>query len=106
MVDMCTDSVPFNSNCTNWNMFEKRLSSFTNWPRQMKQSSRTMAQAGFVYLNRGDSCFCFKCELIFKGWESTDNPWLEHKKWSPDCDYINMVGIIKKKRKCKQIYIL
>ena len=77
----------------NWTNFEERLKSYTNWPIQMNQTNRDMAHAGFFYLNRGDSVQCFKCDMQLKGWEDMDTPWAEHEKWSPDCPYIQMVGV-------------
>ena len=77
----------------NWSNFEERLKSYKNWPIQMNQTDRDMAHAGFFYLNRGDSVQCFKCDIRLKGWEGMDTPWAEHAKWSPDCHYIQMVGV-------------
>ena len=77
----------------NWKTFEERLKSYRHWPIQMNQTARDMAHAGFFYLNRGDLVQCFKCDIRLKGWEGMDTPWAEHEKWSPDCPYIQMVGV-------------
>ncbi len=97
MENLCTDSVGFKSNSsTDWTSFENRLNSFINWPRQMKQKPEDMARAGFIYLNVGDTCKCFSCNVQVKSWESTDDPFGEHSRWSRDCNYLKMVGILKK----------
>ena len=76
-----------------WSDYDQRLKSFNNWPLQIKQTSQDMAQAGFIYTGSSDRVFCFECKVGLKRWESNDNVWLEHKKWSPSCQYIRMVGV-------------
>ena len=69
-----------------------RLSSFENWPQQMRQNKYTLAQAGFVYTNEGDIVHCFACGVKVSQWKTTDIPLIEHKKWSPECIYLRLIG--------------
>ncbi|XP_050395257.1 baculoviral IAP repeat-containing protein 3 isoform X1 [Patella vulgata] len=68
---------------------ENRLNSFVNWPNS-RQSPESLARAGFYYLSNGDMVQCFACRCILKFWENEDDPWIEHAKWSPDCQYLQM----------------
>lgn len=52
-----------------------------------------MAEAGFYWRgndNEDDTVACFACEKVLDGWESNDNPWLEHQKHAPQCPFIKM----------------
>ena len=46
-----------------------------------------MADAGFYYLDDSDLVICFYCGGGLKNWEPNDNPWYEHAKWFPLCEY-------------------
>ena len=50
-----------------------------------------MAEAGFYFsgsISEVDTAKCFMCYKVLDGWESTDDPWLEHKKHSPNCPFV------------------
>lgn len=50
-----------------------------------------MAEAGFYWcgtMQENDAAACFLCGKVLDGWESTDNPWMEHKKHSPQCAFV------------------
>ena len=72
--------------------FEQRLKTFYNWPKQMIPDKYALAKAGFLYTGEGDKVMCFRCGVGVCDWERTDGAWKEHKKWSPNCDYLKMVG--------------
>lgn len=67
---------------------QSRLGTFKDWPISLKQKPKDMAEAGFFYTGKGDKTVCFYCGLGTKDWEDTDDPWIEHAKWSPKCDYL------------------
>ena len=77
---------------TDYSLYEDRLKSFENWPIQMKQTAEMLAHAGLYYKKTGDLCACFKCDIRLKDWTSYDDPWTEHQKYSPKCEYLLMVG--------------
>lgn len=52
-----------------------------------------MAEAGFFWcgtMQENDAAACFLCGKVLDGWESTDNPWSEHKKHSPQCAFVKL----------------
>lgn len=52
-----------------------------------------MAEAGFYWcgtLQENDAAACFLCGKELDGWESSDNPWSEHKKHSPQCAFVKL----------------
>lgn len=52
-----------------------------------------MAEAGFYWCGteqENDAAACFLCGKVLDGWESTDNPWSEHKKHSPQCAFVKL----------------
>lgn len=65
-----------------------RLESFKDWPISLKQKPKEMVDAGYFYMGSGDKTVCFYCGVGMKDWEETDDPWVEHAKWSPNCDYL------------------
>ena len=69
---------------------EKRLKSFNEWPRSMKQKPVDLAAAGFFYTGRGDQTLCFQCGGGLKDWEDEDDPWEQHALWFPKCNYLEL----------------
>lgn len=65
-----------------------RLDTFKDWPISLKQKPKDMVEAGFFYMGTGDKTACFYCGIGLKDWEETDDPWIEHSKWSPNCAYL------------------
>lgn len=52
-----------------------------------------MAKAGFYFsgaTNDDDAATCFVCGKDLDGWESTDDPWIEHQKHSANCKFLQM----------------
>lgn len=52
-----------------------------------------MAEAGFYWCGtaqENDTAACFLCGKVLDGWESTDDPWLEHKKHAPQCAFVKL----------------
>nr|XP_027194621.1 baculoviral IAP repeat-containing protein 5.2-like [Dermatophagoides pteronyssinus] len=67
-----------------------RLKSFTNWPHNSENiSKKEMAKHGFYQLhghdNNDDLVRCVFCDIHMSGWQSKDDPNVEHQKASPDC---------------------
>ena len=77
---------------TRYKYYEQRLKTFYNWPKQMIPDKYCLAKSGFVYTGRGDKVRCFQCGVGVDDWERTDDADKEHVKWSPNCDYLKMVG--------------
>lgn len=52
-----------------------------------------MAEAGFYYSGQNsndDSAACFVCGKVLDGWEKTDQPWSEHEKHAPNCQFVRI----------------
>ncbi|XP_067634439.1 baculoviral IAP repeat-containing protein 5.2 [Eurosta solidaginis] len=75
-------------------MMEKnRVDSFKNWPFDEKCacSIRKMAEAGFYWSGNErepDTVTCYVCNKTLDGWEPTDDPWKEHAKHAPQCNFV------------------
>ncbi|XP_048236893.1 baculoviral IAP repeat-containing protein 3-like [Haliotis rufescens] len=85
--------------------FERRLASFEAWPTQMYQTAEEMAHAGFVYTQGADGVCCFQCGVRLRQWAPHDNPWAAHHKWSPDCDYLKLTGLVKHQKQLQLHYL-
>ncbi|XP_061818857.1 baculoviral IAP repeat-containing protein 2 [Nerophis lumbriciformis] len=67
---------------------EERLLTFVNWPARIPVRPEQLAKAGFYYVGRNDDVKCFCCDGGLRCWESGDDPWVEHAKWFPRCEYL------------------
>ena len=47
-----------------------------------------MVDAGFYYKGSGDRVLCFYCGGGLFYWKPHDNPWYEHAKWFPMCEFV------------------
>ncbi|KAG8585388.1 hypothetical protein GDO81_005009 [Engystomops pustulosus] len=75
--------------------YNKRLSSFTDWPftENCKCTPENMAKAGFVHCpteNEPDVACCFFCLKELEGWEPEDDPLTEHSKRSVTCGFLSL----------------
>ncbi|XP_060241614.1 baculoviral IAP repeat-containing protein 1a-like [Meriones unguiculatus] len=68
---------------------EARLESFEKWPFYAHgTSSRVLSTAGFVFTGERDTVQCFSCGGCLGNWEEGDDPWKEHAKWFPKCEFL------------------
>ncbi|XP_006887370.1 PREDICTED: baculoviral IAP repeat-containing protein 2 [Elephantulus edwardii] len=67
---------------------EARLRTFLHWPSSVPVQPGQLASAGFYYVGRNDDVKCFCCDGGLRCWESGDDPWLEHAKWFPRCEFL------------------
>ncbi|XP_008837080.1 baculoviral IAP repeat-containing protein 1a-like [Nannospalax galili] len=68
---------------------EARLESFQNWPFYAHGTSpRALSVAGFVFTGKRDTVQCFSCGGCLGNWEEGDDPWKEHAKWFPKCEFL------------------
>ncbi|AAC97724.1 ORF MSV248 putative inhibitor of apoptosis protein (IAP), similar to Orgyia pseudotsugata NPV GB:U75930 [Melanoplus sanguinipes entomopoxvirus] len=83
MVDnFCTPLYPY------YITLQSRINSYENWPISLFFKINRLCEAGFFYTNIGDITVCFNCGLKIKNWLYYNDPWIEHSKWSPNCNYI------------------
>nr|UZS93136.1 X-linked inhibitor of apoptosis [Strongylocentrotus intermedius] len=80
------------NNCKHPNFVQEnaRLGTFRNWPGNpgLHVIPRILAKAGFYFTGLVDECKCFYCDGGLKNWEPTDEPWTEHAKWFPRCEWL------------------
>ncbi|KAM7361057.1 baculoviral IAP repeat containing deterin [Cochliomyia hominivorax] len=72
-----------------------RIESFKKWPYDEKSSCSItkMAEAGFYWTgsnnkDEDDAATCFVCGKQLHGWDPTDDPWKEHRKHAPQCQFV------------------
>ncbi|NXJ67790.1 BIR7B protein, partial [Rostratula benghalensis] len=67
---------------------EMRLSTFQNWPQYADVNPEQLARAGFFYTGQDDVVRCFYCDGHVRNWSFRDDPWTEHAKWYPGCEFL------------------
>ncbi|KAM5245930.1 baculoviral IAP repeat-containing protein 7 [Ctenodactylus gundi] len=67
---------------------ELRLASFYNWPPTSGVQPEPLAAAGFFHTGQEDKVRCFFCCGGLQSWEHGDDPWTEHAKWFPRCQFL------------------
>ncbi|XP_063954181.1 baculoviral IAP repeat-containing protein 7-like [Lytechinus pictus] len=71
---------------------ETRLESFRDkWSDEFKLPSsetRWLANAGFFYTGPDDVVRCFHCGNGHRSWEEDDEPWSEHARSFPKCEWL------------------
>uniref|UniRef100_A0A2K6G4S2 RING-type E3 ubiquitin transferase n=1 Tax=Propithecus coquereli TaxID=379532 RepID=A0A2K6G4S2_PROCO len=65
-----------------------RMRTFMYWPSIVPVRPEQLASAGFYYVGRNDDVKCFCCDGGLRCWESGDDPWVEHAKWFPRCEFL------------------
>ncbi|ELK31178.1 Baculoviral IAP repeat-containing protein 1 [Myotis davidii] len=66
-----------------------RLESFHDWPFYAHGTSPPeLSAAGFVFTGKRDTVQCFSCGGCLGNWEEGDDPWKEHAKWFPKCEFL------------------
>ncbi|XP_072222377.1 baculoviral IAP repeat-containing protein 7 [Leuresthes tenuis] len=67
---------------------DSRLTTFHNWPTDASVQPDALTRAGFFYTGHGDNVKCFFCDGGLRNWEPGDDPWQEHAKWFPRCEFL------------------
>lgn len=68
-----------------------RLRTFARYPAEHPIPGQRLCDAGFFYTGFDDHVRCFYCSGGIKEWRLTDEPWVEHARWFPDCLFLNRV---------------
>ena len=71
----------------------RRLETFTDhlgaWHRNnIRAIMSDMAEAGLYYLGERDKVKCWYCNGGLQNWHVNDEPWFEHAKWFPTCEFL------------------
>lgn len=75
----------------NYAIEAKRLESYDDWPKFMKQKPKELSDAGFFYTGKSDRVKCFSCGGGLKDWEAEDEPWEQHAMWYSNCEYLKLM---------------
>lgn len=69
-----------------------RLATFTKlrWPETAKVKPDDLVEAGFFFLGMHDYTKCFHCDGGLCNWEENDDPWVEHARWFPNCQFVQL----------------
>ena len=72
---------------------EARLQTFTDnsarWPaHKTRATPQQIVDAGMYYLGVRDRVKCWYCNGGLQNWDKDDDPWAEHAKWFPLCEYV------------------
>ncbi|XP_055279982.1 baculoviral IAP repeat-containing protein 7 [Moschus berezovskii] len=67
---------------------ELRLASFYDWPLSTVVPPELLAAAGFFHTGQQDKVRCFFCYGGLQSWEQGDDPWTEHARWFPRCEFL------------------
>uniref|UniRef100_G3ULG6 RING-type E3 ubiquitin transferase n=1 Tax=Loxodonta africana TaxID=9785 RepID=G3ULG6_LOXAF len=67
---------------------ELRLASFHNWLLSFSVHPAQRAKAGFFHTGPQVKVRCFFCCGGLQSWERRDDPWTEHAKWFPRCEFL------------------
>lgn len=71
---------------------DARLRTFNgSWPCIDIQDPEILATAGFYFQNVDDEVLCFHCNGGLRSWQKEDDPWFEHAKWFPHCQFVQLV---------------
>ena len=83
-----TDNVKYKYFCD-------RIITFDKWPIAHFIKPVTLASLGFIYAYENnkpvDRVRCVFCNLVLYNFETTDNIAVEHAKYSPNCELVNMI---------------
>ncbi|KAG8598490.1 hypothetical protein GDO81_002630 [Engystomops pustulosus] len=67
---------------------QARLQTFSCWPPYTFMEPDILAQAGLFFTGTRDHVQCFSCGGCLGNWEENDDPWKEHAKWFPECEFL------------------
>ena len=81
-LDLLTNLTKFNSTLL------VRFESFKNWPKQSVIAKEILSGAGFTYSNIGDVVTCKTCGVKVRNWNEEDDPYVDHIKYKPDCEFV------------------
>jgi len=72
--------------------YSDRIATFNkfNWPRHIRPTPHTLAEAGMFYTALADAVLCFHCGRGFYKWDPEDDPYYEHAIHFPKCYFLEL----------------
>ena len=77
------------NDCTNYRYQSNRLYSMLTTDFCVSVSPYDLSEHGFYWSGQSDNCVCVFCRLEVREWESGDSAEYEHRRWNPNCVFIN-----------------
>lgn len=74
-----------------YTLYQTRVDSFKEWPATLSQQPADLAKAGFYYFGIKDMVKCFFCNGGLKNWDHNDDPYEDHVRWFPKCQFIRQL---------------
>lgn len=74
-----------------YSTLDARVRTFEDWPIPQIQKPEVLAEAGFYFTRPDDQVRCFHCNGGLRSWQKEDDPWFEHAKWFPQCNFVRLV---------------
>ncbi|XP_055904707.1 death-associated inhibitor of apoptosis 2 [Eupeodes corollae] len=74
-----------------YSSLDARMRTYANWPIPDIQKPEALSQAGFYYQDIDDQVRCFHCNGGLRSWQKEDDPWFDHAKWFPNCQFVKLV---------------
>ena len=71
--------------------YDQRILTFNTWPKSHPIHPGGTARGGFIYTGRGDKVYCPWCQISLVEWETFDIHMDEHRRHSPNCEFILML---------------
>ncbi|XP_067657392.1 baculoviral IAP repeat-containing protein 7-like [Haliotis asinina] len=71
----------------------QRLATYSGWPESCCQTPEQLARAGLYFFpsdEKPDRVKCAYCHGKLYNWQPGDDPWMEHAKCFPTCQYIKL----------------
>ena len=68
---------------------DARLRTFEKWTGVVDKHH--LVECGLFSLNLNDFTKCFQCGGGLGGWQADDDPWREHARWYPECEFVRLV---------------
>ncbi|XP_077525641.1 death-associated inhibitor of apoptosis 2-like isoform X1 [Haemaphysalis longicornis] len=67
---------------------DARMRSFDEWPQTSPKGPLELVKAGFFCIGMQDYTQCFHCGGVLCNWDASDDPWEEHARWFPRCQFV------------------
>lgn len=82
------ENIYITTQSSQFNNEQARLETFNNWNVSFIDK-RKLALLGFYYIGPNDMVRCYFCGVEIGAWEESDDVLNDHKRWSPNCNFIN-----------------
>ena len=81
-----------------------RLQTFRGWSYRDAPSPTELAKAGFCWAGadrNSDLTFCPFCDLKLHKWSISDDPFFQHYRFRPTCEYVLLCYTVKERCPCE-----